>query len=51
MLSHVKTLKGLLILRWFPATKIYQRLPEELRQELSRLEQLADKTTNDWNSM
>lgn len=51
MLSRVKTLKGLLILRWFPATKIYQRLPEELRQELSRLEQLADKTTKDWNSM
>jgi hypothetical protein len=34
MLSRVKSLDGLLILRWFPETKITQRLSAELREEL-----------------
>jgi len=47
MLSRVKSLSGLLILRWFPATKIYHCLPEELCKELERLHDLdvASKLT------
>jgi len=41
MLSRVKSLKGLVILRWFPPTKIYSRLPEELRDELAHLSSLS----------
>lgn len=44
MLSRVKTLRGLVILRWFPPTKIFQRLPEELRAELSRIDDLSENT-------
>jgi ATP-dependent DNA helicase PIF1 len=38
MLSRVKTMRGLAILRWFPSTKVYQRLSEELREELKRVD-------------
>ncbi len=31
MLSRVKTLKGFAIMRWFPSTKIFQRLSEDMR--------------------
>lgn len=41
MLSRVKTLSGLAILRWFPPTKVYARIPAELRAELDRLSSLA----------
>ncbi|PPQ75301.1 hypothetical protein CVT26_015246 [Gymnopilus dilepis] len=37
MLSRVTSLSGVAILRWFPPSKIYQRLSEELRVELHRL--------------
>ncbi|KAJ7186904.1 hypothetical protein C8R46DRAFT_1206898 [Mycena filopes] len=37
MLSRVKSLNGLAILRWFPATKVFQRTSQELRAELSRI--------------
>ncbi|PPQ71220.1 hypothetical protein CVT26_010999 [Gymnopilus dilepis] len=37
MLSRVKSLDGLLILRRFPPSKVYHRLPQELRDELTRL--------------
>jgi len=40
MLSRVKSLAGLAILRWFPESKIYSQLSEELRDELKRLEVL-----------
>lgn len=42
MLSRVTSLSGLLILRWFPPNKIYQRLPEDLRSELHRIHQLSN---------
>ncbi|KAF5310090.1 hypothetical protein D9619_010532 [Psilocybe cf. subviscida] len=40
MLSRVKSLDGLAILRWFPAAKVYTRLPAELRDELARIQTL-----------
>jgi len=44
MLSRVRTLDGLAILRPFQRNKITSRLPEELRLELARLEDLGAKT-------
>ncbi|KAJ3517880.1 hypothetical protein NMY22_g13870 [Coprinellus aureogranulatus] len=44
MLSRVKSLDGLLILRWFPDSKIIQRMSGELRDELCRLEALDERT-------
>ncbi|KAI0056635.1 hypothetical protein BV25DRAFT_1813624 [Artomyces pyxidatus] len=44
MLSRVKTLKGLAILRWFPPDKISQRLSHEFRSEFARLDVLHRKT-------
>ena len=41
MLSRVKKLGGLAILRWFPSTKVYQRPSEELREELKRVDFLS----------
>ncbi|KAF5311483.1 hypothetical protein D9611_011603 [Ephemerocybe angulata] len=40
MLSRVTSLKGLLILRWFPQTKILQDMSGELREETDRLDRL-----------
>ncbi|PPQ97075.1 hypothetical protein CVT26_001258 [Gymnopilus dilepis] len=37
MLSRVTSLRGIAILRWFPPSCIYTRLPEDLRTELKRL--------------
>ncbi|PPQ74770.1 hypothetical protein CVT26_005016 [Gymnopilus dilepis] len=37
MLSRVTSLSGIAILRWFPPSCIYTRLPEDLRAELVRL--------------
>lgn len=45
MLSRVTTFAGLLILRWFPESKILQRMSGELRDELKRLDVLRGKTT------
>ncbi|KAF5331108.1 hypothetical protein D9619_005958 [Psilocybe cf. subviscida] len=42
MLSRVKSLSGLAILRWFPPNKVFGRLPEELREELERIRMLSD---------
>lgn len=41
MLSRVRSIQGLIILRWFPATKVYQRLSEELRDELKRVDHMS----------
>lgn len=41
MLSRVKSIKGLGILRWFPAVKLYQRLSEELRDELKWVDDIS----------
>ncbi len=48
MLSRVKTLDGLLILRGFSPAKICGRLSQEMRDELSRIDHLADRTTRRW---
>ncbi|PPQ65631.1 hypothetical protein CVT26_000573 [Gymnopilus dilepis] len=37
MLSRVKSLSGIAILRWFPPSKLYTRLSDELRTEIKRL--------------
>lgn len=44
MLSRVKTLDGLAILRWFPPSKIGKGLSHALRDEFERLDSLADET-------
>ncbi|KAF8212165.1 hypothetical protein K438DRAFT_1662825 [Mycena galopus ATCC 62051] len=54
MLSRVKSLKGLCILRPFRLDKIQNHISEELRQELLRTEALerntlaASRTRLDW---
>ncbi|PIL26216.1 hypothetical protein GSI_11971 [Ganoderma sinense ZZ0214-1] len=48
MLSRVKTLDGLLILRGFSPSKICGRLSQELRDELARIDRLAERTTHSW---
>jgi ATP-dependent DNA helicase PIF1 len=50
MLSRVKSLHGLAILRWFPATKIYQRVSQEMRSELERINSLDDLTRQRFDS-
>ncbi|KAJ7018537.1 hypothetical protein C8F04DRAFT_977181 [Mycena alexandri] len=45
MLSRVKSLKGLAILRWFPPTKVFQRVSQEMRTELERISLLDAATT------
>ncbi|KAF5338632.1 hypothetical protein D9611_012774 [Ephemerocybe angulata] len=44
MLSRVTSLKGLLVLRWFPQTKILQDMSGELREETERLDTLDDES-------
>jgi hypothetical protein len=44
MLSRVKSLDGLAILRWFPPEKVNQRLSEEMRNEFRRLSEQAALT-------
>ena len=44
MLSRVRTLQGLLLLRPFGASKVCGRLSQELRDELCRIERLAQAT-------
>ena len=46
MLSRLKNMNGLAILRQFPETKINQRLSQELRDELRRLQLLNEETLN-----
>ena len=46
MLSRVKSLSGLLILRDFSASRLYQRPSEELRNELMRLDNLDEITSS-----
>lgn len=45
MLSRVKRMDGLAILRHFPERKINDRLSQELREELARLEDLDRETS------
>jgi hypothetical protein len=40
MLLRVTSLDGLLILHWFPSSKILQGLLGELQEELSRIKKL-----------
>ena len=51
MLSRVRSLNGLCILRPFNPNKIEQRLSQELRTELDRLQQLHDQTLRTHRSM
>jgi len=44
MLSRVKSLEGLAILRWFPLEKVNQCLSEEMRNEFRRLSEQAALT-------
>jgi hypothetical protein len=44
MLSRVRSLKGLCILRPFPLERIRSHISEELRNELDRTELIAQKT-------
>jgi hypothetical protein len=46
MLSRVRSLQGLAILRPFSDAKLYTRLPEELRTELRRIADLHETTTH-----
>ncbi|EAU84190.2 hypothetical protein CC1G_08120 [Coprinopsis cinerea okayama7 len=48
MLSRVKSLSGLLILRHFPEGTLFQRLSDELRRELARLAELEEQTREEW---
>lgn len=50
MLSRVKELEGVAILQWFPPRKIDQRLSEEMRDELQRLQNLHVATMEDYDS-
>ncbi|PPR00579.1 hypothetical protein CVT26_009855 [Gymnopilus dilepis] len=42
MLSRVTSLSGIAVLRWFPESRIYSRLSQELRDELLRLNLLKE---------
>ena len=46
MLSRVKTLEGIAILRWFNPNKLYQRHPQDLRDEFVRIAELDEITRN-----
>ena len=51
MLSRVRALRGLCILRPFKAKKIEQRLSQELRDELDRLQRMDDHTRREFHSV
>ena len=44
MLSRVKTLDGLLVLRPFVSSRVCRRLSQELREELQRIDRLSEAT-------
>ena len=44
MISRVKTMEGLAVLRWFNPGKIYQRHPQDLRDEFVRIESMNKNT-------
>lgn len=48
MLSRVKTLNGLLILRGFSSSKLCGRMSQELRDELARIDRLSEHTLRRW---
>lgn len=50
MLSRVRTLNGLAVLRTFPISKIHDRLSQELRKELMRFERLDYCTAIRYNN-
>lgn len=50
MLSRIRTLEGLIILRPFKANKIEQRLSQELRKEMDRLYKLDTETSTNFAS-
>ncbi|OJT07088.1 ATP-dependent DNA helicase PIF1 [Trametes pubescens] len=50
MLSRVRSLQGLLILRPFSVSKLCGRLSQELREELGRIDKLADETAARYKS-
>jgi hypothetical protein len=49
MLSRVKSLNGLLILRPFPSKRIFERMSGELRDKLGRLVSLENRTKAEWS--
>ncbi|KAF8120865.1 hypothetical protein EV363DRAFT_1187859 [Boletus edulis] len=44
MLSRAKSLSSLGVLRWFPSSKLCSRLPQDLRNELRRIDMLDEDT-------
>lgn len=48
MLSRVVGLNRVLILKWIPPHKVYQSLAQDLRDELKRLDILADETEREY---
>ena len=48
MLSRVKSLDGLMILRWFPSKRVLQRMSAELRAELLRIDELDRCTRTEY---
>jgi ATP-dependent exoDNAse (exonuclease V) alpha subunit len=49
MLSRVKDLRGVAILCPFRQQKIYQRLSQEIRDELARLHDISHETSLKWH--
>ena len=48
MLSRVRSLQGLLVLRPFMQSKLCRRLSQELRQELERINKLSETTKDQY---
>lgn len=51
MLSRATSLRGVAVLRWFPANKIYQRISEDIRHEFQRLAKIASRTMDHFRLM
>jgi hypothetical protein len=48
MFSRVKDLKGVAVLLPFGRQKIYQRLSQEIRDELALLQDISHETASEW---
>ena len=47
MLSRVRSLQGMLVLRPFMQSKLCRRLSQELQQELERTDSLSERTKDE----
>ena len=47
MLSRVRSLQGMLVLRPFMQSKLCRRLSQELQQELERIDSLSERTKDE----